>query len=400
MAITSLRQQLRAVVRPVAEAHGLPNPLYTDPGLAAAERETLFARTWACAGFEADVPAPGDAWPVDLYGEPLLLLRGRDGAVRVFRNVCRHRGMRLLDAPAHLASTLRCPYHSWCYDLDGALRSTPHAGGPGQPDCASLPRPELGLLEVESACWMGLVFVNLDGEAADFESHVAPLAARWHPFTMQALFAEPAETGFELEVGCNWKLAVENYCESYHLPWIHPDLNRYSRLEDHYDIIEPGRFAGQGSRVYAPDLDAAGRRFPDFPHTPADWATRGEYVALFPNVLLGLHRDHAFAMLLLPQAVDRTRERTLIWYAADSALDEAHAALRARHRALWREVFVEDIRAVEGLQAGRAATAFDGGRFTPAMDAATHSFHAWAAGCLLAAGDAAPRDAEPVGIFA
>jgi choline monooxygenase len=91
-------------------------------------------------------------------------------------------------------------------------------------------------------------------------------------------------------VACNWKLAVENYCESYHLPWVHPGLNSYSRLEDHYNIVAPRSFSGQGTTVYAPALgDAA---FPDFPGLPAKWDTAAEYVALYPNVLFGVHRDH------------------------------------------------------------------------------------------------------------
>lgn len=383
----ALRAALAAVTAPAAQARGLPSTLYTDERLLAAERQALFDSTWACLGFEADVPAPGDVCPVDLQGRPLLLLRDGDGAIRVFENVCRHRGMRLVTVSGRVRTTLRCPYHSWCYDLTGALRSTPHAGGPGKAECATLERESLGLLAVRSACWMGLVFVNLDGTAPAFEAHVAPLAARWRPFMQQPLFADPAETGFELEVGCNWKLAVENYCESYHLPWIHPGLNRYSRLEDHYNILEPGRFAGQGTRVYAPTLDESGGRFPAFAGLPESWRTLGEYVALFPNVLLGAHRDHAFAMLLLPQGMARTRERTLIWYADSAALGPDFAGLRERHRALWREVFDEDVAAVEGLQAGRAAPGFDGGRFAPAMDEATHGFHAWAASRLLAQGE-------------
>ncbi|MEM9428251.1 MAG: RHO alpha subunit C-terminal catalytic domain-containing protein, partial [Pseudomonadota bacterium] len=110
-----------------------------------------------------------------------------------------------------------------------------------------------------------------------------------------------------------------------------------------------------------------------------------EYVGLYPNVLLGLHRDHTFAILLAPESHERTRERVEIFYTtAEAATGEAFAPLRARNAALWKEVFEEDIFVVEGMQQGRRAPHFDGGRFSPAMDGPTHLFHRWVADRLSA----------------
>ncbi|WP_375690956.1 aromatic ring-hydroxylating dioxygenase subunit alpha [Pseudooceanicola sp. LIPI14-2-Ac024] len=366
-----------AIRRPVAEARGLPNPHYTDPATHARERDRLFFDTWAGLAVAADVPEPGDARPVDYMGVPLLLIRGRDGAVRVFQNICRHRGMILVAEPRRIEGAIRCPYHSWCYGTDGRLVATPHVGGPGMNTHEAIDKATLGLIEVRSHVWRDVVWVNLSGDAPPFEEVHANLIARWTDFD-RALHHGGAESRFTLDVNCNWKLAVENYCESYHLPWVHPGLNAYSRLEDHYNIEAPGLYSGQGSTLYRQIRGADGATFPDFPALPAYWDTAAEYVALYPNVLLGVHRDHAFTIILQPVSQGRTVEHIHLYYATDDTAPD----LRAANAAQWKTVFQEDIFVVEGMQAGRSAPGFDGGRFSPAMDGPTHCFHDWVAGRL------------------
>ena len=352
---------------------GLPNAHYVDPALHADEREGLLASTWAGLAVASDVPEPGDAVPIDFDGVPLLLLRDRQGAVRVFQNVCRHRGMVLVDAPRRIEGAIRCPYHSWCYATDGRLVATPHVGGPGRNIAEGIDRASLGLIEVRSEVWRDVVWIDLSGDAPAFEDHMAPAMARWAELD-RALHHGGAGSRFGLELRANWKLAVENYCEAYHLPWVHPGLNAYSRLEDHYDIEAPGAFSGQGTRVYRQLTGADGARFPDFADLSPRWDTAAEYLAVYPNVLLGAHRDHAYAIVLLPHGHDRTSEAIHIYYAEP----DVDPALKAANAAQWRVVFEEDIGVVEGMQRGRGAPGFDGGRFSPAMDGPTRCFHGWA----------------------
>ncbi len=370
---------LARVTAPVAEARGLPNAFYTDPDMFKAEQERVFARNWACIGFGKDVPAPGDLQPVTFLGRPLLIARGKDNQVRVFQNVCRHRGMILVNEAQRGQAVIRCPYHSWGYGLDGKLRATPFVGGPKENSHPAIRREELGLFEIRAVLWMDMVFVNLSGEAPDFPVYAADLIERWGEFAGQTLHHGGAESTLRLELNTNWKLAVENYCESYHLPWVHPGLNSYSRLEDHYDIVAPRAFSGQGSLVYNPQIGEGGERFASFPGLAEKWATGAEYVSFFPNVLLGVHKDHYFSIMIEPVAPDRTVEHLEIYYADPAMCGPDFAAMRRRHMAIWREVFVEDVFVVEGMQRGRAAPGFDGGKFSPAMDAATHCFHDWVA---------------------
>ena len=365
---------LSSVRRPIETANGLPNAHYTDPAIYAEESMALLQSQWAGLAVTADVPEVGDAKPITFAGIPLLLLRDHAGQVRVFQNICRHRGMILVEEPRKIEGAIRCPYHSWCYGTDGRLVSTPHVGGPGQNTHEAINRSELGLIEVRSHIWMDVVWINIFGTAAPFTEAMADLISRWAEFD-KPLFHGGAESAFQLDVNCNWKLAVENYCESYHLPWVHPGLNSYSRLEDHYHIEKPGLYAGQGTLVYRQLQDENGDVFPDFDGLSQMWDTGAEYVAAFPNVLLGVHRDHAYAIILLPEGLDRTVEHVHLFYTTP----DTDQALRDRNAAQWKEVFVEDVFVVEGMQRGRLAPGFDGGRFSPAMDGPTHVFHDWIA---------------------
>ncbi len=370
---------LKAVTAPVESARGLPNAFYTDPQVFAAEREKIFARNWSCIGFGKDVPNPGDIRPITFAGSPLLLVRDTQGALRVFQNVCRHRGMVLATEPGNCKAVIRCPYHSWCYNLDGSLRTTPHVGGPGRSADPNIHREELGLLAVRTHVWMDMVFVNISGDAPEFREAAAPLIARWADFEGRPLYHGGADSSTSFDLATNWKLAIENYCESYHLPWVHPGLNSYSKLEDHYNIVEPGVFSGQGTLVYNPQLGENGERFASFDGISEKWQTGAEYAALYPNVLLGIHKDHFFVMLIDPVSHDRTIERVEIYYADKSMTEPAMAAMRQRNTEMWRQVFAEDVFVVEGMQKGRQAPGFDGGKFSPAMDASTHCFHDWVA---------------------
>ncbi|MGR3839000.1 MAG: aromatic ring-hydroxylating oxygenase subunit alpha [Cognatishimia sp.] len=365
---------ISGVGRPIAQANGLPNAHYTDPQVFAEERDAVLYNQWSGLAVAADVPEPGDAKPIEFLGAPLLLLRDKKGVVRVFHNICRHRGMILVSEPKKIEGAIRCPYHSWCYGTDGRLVATPHVGGPGMNTHEDMDRDTLGLVEVPSHIWRDVVFVNLSGTAAPFEEVNADLIERWKEFDSPHYHGGKS-SNFQLDVKTNWKLAVENFCESYHLPWVHPGLNSYSRLEDHYNIEEPGKYSGQGTLVYRQIEDDNGTTFPDFPGLSDKWNEGAEYITVFPNVMLGAQRDHAFAIILEPKGLDETSEHIHLYYAKEDTSQE----LRDKNAALWKVVFEEDVFVVEGMQKGRHAPGFDGGRFSPAMDGPTHLFHQWVA---------------------
>lgn len=383
---------LEHVLADTAHASGLPNSTYTDPECFRIERERIFTPTWAAAGFASDVPERGDVRPLQLMGLPLILLRDTQSRIRVFHNVCSHRGRRLVDAPCRVEGGLRCPYHSWFYGLDGRLRGTPHIGGAGCHTVEGFDKSRHGLREVRSAVWCDIVFVNLSGNAEAFDDYIAPVMRRWHAFWGDSGPDELCPAGTDgrltLAVESNWKLAVENYCESYHLPWVHPGLNSYSRLEDHYIVTddETEAFAGQGTRVYNL-AEVAGIRLPKLSQWPAEREREAEYLALYPNALLGLQADHFFCVLLEPISEHRTLEHLRLLYVGDAATDDESAPARESQLAAWKTVFEEDVAMVEGMQQGRHSPAYHGGVFSPVQDIPTHHFHRWVA-----------RRLQPVGV--
>ncbi len=375
-------ETLDDVRKPLAEAAGMPNAVYTDDALFELERDEVLGKTWAALGFTSDLPTNGFAKPVDFMGLPLAIMRNRDGEYKVFHNVCSHRGMILLTEETEVEGMVRCPYHSWTYDLNGNLKGTPHIGGVGVHKAEGFACEKHGLREVRSHVWAGMVFINLSGDAKPFEAHIEPLVQRWSEFCgkdgWDNLHIAPTGSQMQLEVNCNWKLAIENYCEAYHLPWVHPSLNTYSPLDQHYNLIVNDDMSGQGSYNYNLS-DVAGTRLPRFPNWPQDRLRHAEYVSLYPNVMLGMQADHFFAIILEPRKKDVTVENLRLFYVGEEASGDEYAACRHSQLEAWKVVFGEDIFAVEGMQAGRQSPGFTGGVFSPVLDGPTHHFHGWVA---------------------
>ena len=380
---------LEAVMQPIENASGLPNHAYVNDEFTSYERDHVLGKSWAGLWFASDLPKKGYVKPVVFMGLPLVILRNKKDEIKVFHNVCSHRGMILVHEEMEVQGALRCKYHSWSYNLDGELKGTPHLGGIGQQHSEGFNHCDHGLKPVRSAVWMDVIFINLSGDAVEFDEYTRPLIDKWQPFLgdtgLERMRTAFNGKGMEIEVKSNWKLAVENYCESYHLPWIHPSLNTYSRLEDHYHIMYGDNFGGQGSYAYRLS-DEAGTALPRFPEWPEALLEQAEYVSFYPNVLLGIQADHAFTMIIEPIACDRSIEHLRLYYVGDEALSDEHAASRNATLESWRVVFSEDIDAVEGMQRGRSSPGYRGGVFSPVMDNPTHHFHQWVARKLMAAG--------------
>jgi choline monooxygenase len=377
--------RLQQVLLPIAQATGLPNIAYIGADYFNYERNEVVGRTWAGLAFTDAIPDRPFAQPVEFMGLPLLITRDRGGILHVFHNVCSHRGMKLVAEPSEVRGLITCRYHCWTYATDGELKATPHIGGVNQHRCDGFNNSEHGLTAIRSAEFLGVLFINLSATAPDFEQYIAPLRERATRLIgaqgWSQLRPGITDSHVTLNVRCNWKLAVENYCEAYHLPWVHPSLNTYSKLEDHYCFLDAKDFAGQGSLAYRLS-DVAGTHLPRLHAWPADRMHVAEYPALYPNVLLGFHADHAFAAIVTPITADLTREDLRIFYVADGASADTYSACRAATHASWRVVFGEDVFAVEGMQQGRMSPGYRGGVFSPVMDESTHHFHRWVAAKL------------------
>ncbi|MAG33890.1 MAG: hypothetical protein CL908_23665 [Deltaproteobacteria bacterium] len=251
---------------------------YTDPKRFEAERQKVFGKLPLLAGFSGDLPEAGDRLLFDAAGPPVIVVRGRDGAVRAFLNLCPHRGARLT-RDCERQRRLTCPFHAWSFDLEGRLASIPHADA-----FEGLDRDSVGLIALPAEEWNGLIFVKVTpDEPLDVETFLGPMAPLLAALDLSTL--QPVRSDrFELE--SNWKMALDTFCETYHVPALHREslsqnLIPYVAIFDHYE---------RHHRYSGPGVDFA--ELLDKPE--AEWPTSGYQAVhyLFPNTTIAY--THAF----------------------------------------------------------------------------------------------------------
>jgi choline monooxygenase len=375
------------MTRLLREDRGLPGACFTDEGFLKLERAQLFERSWMCIGLSADIAHKGDLFPVTVLGLPLLMVRDAE-RLRVFHNVCRHRGAILVEAVAHAGPRIVCPYHGWSYRLTGELATTPHVGGPGSHVCTGLEANTLGLRPVRSAEWAGHVFVNLSGTAPEFSEWIQPVAARFANVAWGELRCDPSLER-RLEIAANWKIVCENFVESYHLPTVHPELNSVNPMAAHYQILGGHSYLGQGGSAYQGEAiaDAA---LPLMPGSSGYSAY--ESLLVFPNLILGPLPDMTFSIVILPLSAERTAERVSFYFVGEASLRSEHAPVRARSADFIAKVNAEDVSIVESVQRGRRSPAFDGGLFAPGQEATSLQFQKMVAAAILSATPGRPQE--------
>jgi choline monooxygenase len=279
---------------------------YLAPEVLDRELETIFQRSWQYAGHVRDLPEPGNYLTATAGDQPVLVLRGDDGAVRAFRNVCRHRGSQLLTGSGRCKKAIRCRYHGWTYDAtDGRLLGVPEHRG-----YAELDKSRLGLMRARVETLAGLLFVNLDPDAPSLASQTGELGQRLARYRLAELkrFSDFGETNQP----ANWKLVAENYLEGYHVPIAHPGLMRlydYKRyrfeLHDAWAWFEaPLRDTPSGNRLER----LYQRVVRPMPGLEPDDRNVWRYAFIYPNTTIDLHPDQVTVWQLVPAGLDRTKD--------------------------------------------------------------------------------------------
>jgi glycine betaine catabolism A len=351
----------------------LPGAAYTDPAAFAAEQAAIFERGWACVARAADLPRPGAFETVQVGRESVVLVRGRDGALRGFLNVCRHRGARLCTEPAgELRRSLQCPYHAWTYDFTGKLIAAPNLTS--MPD---VDRVAYGLHTVHLREWLGYVWVCLADEPPSFDDTVAAaVTGRLGSLAAIDSYHMP-DLGLgrriEYDVAANWKLIVENFMECYHCATIHPELTEV--LPEFADGYAAQYYVGHGAEFArsAEGFTVDGRAGqPRLPGIADDQDRRYYAITVKPGVLINLVPDHVIIHRMTPIAADRTRV-VCDWLFAPSALSEdLDASVELFHR-----VNVQDFDACERTQPAMSSRAYrDGGVLVPS-EHHIGEFHSW-----------------------
>ncbi len=330
----------------------LPAWTYDDPDFAAIEVERVFRPSWQIVCHDSDIANAGDWHTLDYVGESVIVLRGSDGIVRAFTNVCRHRGSRLVDGDKGCAKKLVCPYHAWTYDLDGRLT--------GVPDSASYPtldKASSGLVPLELETWRGFIFVRLESGGPSVAEMMAPYEAQIAPYRFDELRALGRVTTRQRAV--NWKNVGDNYSDGLHIPVAHPGLTRL--FGKSYGVEAECQVDRMwGDLVDAPSANWSERAYqrllPPAEHLPEASRKRWLYFKLWPSVALDIYPDQVDFMQWLPTGPTSCVIRE-ISYARPDARREMKAARYLNWR-INRRVNAEDTVLITRVQQGMASRSF------------------------------------------
>jgi choline monooxygenase len=374
----------RATRLPVSLASTLTPDAYTSDEFFELERERVFRRGWVAAACASEVAQPGDAVVVELAGRSAIVVRGQDGALRAFENVCRHRGSRLLEpGRCRLERHIKCPYHSWAYALDGRLLGTPlftadsevpvdQRGIFDMDDVRGFDKADYGLLPVPVEAWGPLVFLSFEADPPALLDQLGDLSRRLAGYRLDRFTLVRRK---RYEIGANYKLIAENFMEYYHLPWVHPSLVKVSPMKAHHRWQGRGMYTGMCTSPIAADTEDGGwLGLPPVDGLSETDAVSARFVWLFPNVALNVLPNHLFVMLTLPAAPGSTIEDTfLLADPVASATADGETAVEGLH-AFWDRVNCEDIAIVERVQQGLSTTTYAGGRMCYRFEEPLHRF--------------------------
>ena len=338
-----------------AMTQSLPAWLYTDPAFFALERDRLFRATWQIVCHLNDLPEAGDYQAFDFLDEKIVTLRGADGVVRSFHNVCRHRASRLADGTqGNCGHRLVCPYHAWSYALDGRLAAVPRWQG-----FEGLELAEHGLIPVEQEIWRGFVFVRLKTGGPSVAEMMSPYAAEIDAFDFEGL--QPRGKVVLRPRPVNWKNVGDNYADGLHIPVAHPGLTR----------LFAGSYAVE-ARAWVDKMSGVITETPS-----ANWSERGyqallggfqertwNYYKLWPNMAFDVYPDQVDFMQFIPVSATETLIREIA-YAHPDDRRETRAARYLNWR-INRQVNAEDTVLIERVQAGMKSSSYVTGPLSPA----------------------------------
>jgi choline monooxygenase len=317
----------------------LPPEAYTSEDMARLEREQLFEKGWIVVAHVSQLLGVGDYVTYDLAGHPILVVRGRDGVLRAFSNVCAHRSA-VIAAGSGNRTVFQCPYHSWTYDLTGRLVAAPHM----KKDVVA----GIGLKPLGLEVWHGLVFVNLDADASALAPDLAGVDALTAPYRIADHGVVLCE---DMELACNWKLFVENFCESYHVFSVHPETLEVGTPTTTTEIFPGG--VGYNHHLMRNDSEAlrVAAKGLGLPH---NGMTPLHILCFYPASVISFDSGAVVLASVMPTGPRSSRAR--VWHSMlpgdDGTIDLEHVD---KSCAELRAFMAEDRAVIEGMQTGLAA---------------------------------------------
>ena len=352
-------------------AQTLASRFYTDPAFLGIEKTRIFQRTWqlvgtlshACGevnGAKRTIADPESFFTADVAGEPIIVVRDKDGELRAFSNVCRHRA-----GPIALGSgcknVLRCQYHGWTYTLDGRLIGTPDVEG-----VEFFDRSAMGMAPLRCETWEQFIFVNFDLKAEPLATFLGEIPEQARGFQFAGLqFAERRD----YVIDCNWKVYVDNYLEGYHIPIAHPGLMKeidyaqyrtdtFRYYSQQFAPIRAMKPEDAGERAYAPGTGGLQQAL---------------YFWIFPNLMLNIYPDNLSTNLIVPLSHDKTLT-IFEWFFHDTESPKMKERIE-KAVAFSEEVQQEDIMLCTNVQKGLQSSTYDRGRYSVKRENGVHHFH-------------------------
>ncbi len=339
---------------PVREADrtedlSLPGWVYHDPEYFAVEMRRVIRPAWQIVCHASEIETPGDWRSLDYLGESVIVIRGADGAVRAFANVCRHRGSRLVDGTGGCARRLTCPYHGWTYGADGRL-----IGVPNKEDYVGLDPSDWGLVPIELESWRGFLFVRLEAGGPSVAEMMAPYEAEVAPHRFEHLRAMGRITMRPRDV--NWKNVADNYSDALHINVAHPGL---TRLFGKGYGIEAGAHVDRmwGDLLERPSTNISERAYQRL--LPAESGRRWLYLKLWPNVAFDIYPDQVDFMHFVPVGPTETLIREISY-----SLPDDRREMKAARYLNWRinrKVNEEDTTLIRRVQHGMESSLYTPG---------------------------------------
>ncbi|WAC62096.1 Rieske 2Fe-2S domain-containing protein [Pseudoxanthomonas sp. SL93] len=333
---------------PLERARALPARYYAGDAMLAMEQASVFHRSWQLVAHQGQLAEPGDHVVEEVGGVPVLLVRGQDGVLRAFPNVCRHRAGPLALCNGKGARALHCRYHGWTYTLEGQLRSAPEMQGAADFDVGDIRLPPLRV-----HAWQGLVFVALHDDVPPFDEVYAGIAERIAPIDLAAMRFHRRD---RYDIACNWKVYVDNFLEGYHLPHVHPGLSKVLDYRAYDTVLFPWHSLQHSPLRDSGDLYGEGDAF---------------YYFVYPNIMLNIMPGRLQTNRILPLGPGRCRVEFDYYYAQD----DAALARTANDQAFSDEVQAEDIAICEAVQKGLASGFYEAGRLCPKRESGVWHFH-------------------------
>lgn len=349
--IDALRANVSA---PFEQARAMPPEVYKTDAFLQAEIEHIFRKEWFCVGRADALTKPGDYVTCELADQPVIVLRDREGDLKAFSNVCRHRMSTLLHGRGHTKSIV-CPYHAWTYNLDGSLRGAPAMSG-NSGFCKS----DYALPEIRCEEWLGWVFITLNPEAAPVTSRLSELERMIAGYDM----TNYTETFFEEHVwDTNWKVLAENFMESYHLPVCHAGtIGGLSKLEEM--VCPPGHDAFNYHTILKDDSLRIAMAHPSNTRLAGDERRMTYLIAVYPSLMITLTPGYFWYLSLHPQGPSQVRIRFGGGMSNDYAGDAEAEQNLADLKALLDDVNIEDRGCTEKVYRGLCADGAEPGHLS------------------------------------